>query len=98
MEEVFIDTDGSLDAGGKENDASSQGEPEETECWNNDNDYTTIAGLLETCVIVWEGIKDQLDKVCELVKMLVRQSLLGMSLTKTELFLLAVKEVTFFSC
>lgn len=27
-------------------------------------DTSTIAGVLETCVIVWEGIKDQLDKVC----------------------------------
>ncbi|XP_028391007.1 condensin-2 complex subunit G2-like [Dendronephthya gigantea] len=50
------------DAVDKENDAASQDEPEETEHWNNDNDCGTIAGLLETCVIVWEGIKDQLDK------------------------------------
>jgi hypothetical protein len=49
-----------LDDVDKENDASSQADETETK----EIDTTTIAGLLETCVIIWEGIKDQLDKVC----------------------------------
>ncbi|CAB3996367.1 Condensin-2 complex subunit G2, partial [Paramuricea clavata] len=51
-------TDETQDDVDKENDASSQ--PDETE--TKGIDTITIAGLLETCVIVWEGIKDQLDK------------------------------------
>lgn len=47
----------------KENNASSQVDADENENEANDTDTTTIAGLLETCVIIWEGIKDQLDKV-----------------------------------
>ena len=47
----------------KENDASSQGDANEAEYETNEIDTATTAGLLETCVIVWEGIKDELDKV-----------------------------------
>jgi hypothetical protein len=53
----------------KENDASSQVDADETEIGTNEIDAATTASLLETCVIVWEGIKDQLDKVCSLLEM-----------------------------
>ena len=55
-----------LDDVDRENDTSSLGDADETKYETNEIDTAAIAGLLETCVIVWEGIKDQLDKVCSL--------------------------------
>lgn len=45
----------------KENDENVGQEGSEED--NSDVNITTIAGLLETCAIIWGGIKEQLEKV-----------------------------------
>lgn len=66
----------------KENEESVNIEQEHVGEDMTEVDIATLAGLLETCAIIWEGIKDHLEKVLYVLQMNVAR----FSQTKYELF------------